>query len=208
MTTKGDFAYLTQYGKNSSRITVVNARTDQVVNRFHLGGKAVSAAQAPGLGAVWVGTASGENVKVLNPKTNKVIRTIPLKKSGPVGGIAFNPSGTTAYVTGLGGLTAINAQQGSLRWFMSAPRLFPGTGDLNTGAVVAGPHRTLSVVNATFPDSADQGSVTTIDRGTRKVISRILLGTEPTSLAADPMGKQLLATNYQTDTVSWFGQPR
>jgi DNA-binding beta-propeller fold protein YncE len=208
VTTRGDFAYLTQYGQHFSRVTVVNAKNDQVVDRFHLGGKPGSAQQAPGLGALWVGTEQGENVKVVNPRTHRVERTIALPKSGPVGGIAFNPSGSTGYVTGLGGLTAIKASTGSTRWFMGATRLFPHAPNINVGPVVAGPHRTLSVVNSTFPDSAAQGSVTTIMRPTRKVVSRTLLGTEPTSLAADPMGKQLLATNYAVDTVSWLKQPR
>jgi hypothetical protein len=208
VTAKGDFAYLTQYGQHFSRVTVVNAGTDQVVDRFHLGGKPGSAEQAPGLGAVWVGTEQGENIKVLNPRNNRVERTIALPKSGPVGGIAFNPSGGTGYVTGLGGLTAINSSTGATRWFLGATRLFPHTGNINVGPIVAGPHRTLSVVNSTFPDSGGQGSVTTIKRTTRKVVSRTLLGGEPTSLAVDPMSRQLLATNYAVDTVSWFKQAR
>jgi DNA-binding beta-propeller fold protein YncE len=208
VTPKGDFAYLTQYGQHFSRVTVVNAKNDKVVDRFHLGGKPGSVQQAPGLGAVWVGNEQSENIKVLNPRNNTVTRTIALPKSGPVGGIAFNPSGGTGYVTGLGGLTAINASTGQTRWFMGATRLFPNTGNINVGPVVAGSHHTLSVVNSTFPDSVGQGSVTTIKRATRKVVSRILLGGEPTSLAVDPMSRQLLATNYAVDTVSWFKPPR
>jgi hypothetical protein len=208
VTTKGDFAYLTQYGQHFSRVTVVNAKSDQVVDRFHVAGKPGSALQAPGLGSVWIGTEQSEKVKVVNPRNNSVVRTIALPKSGPVGGIAFNPRGTTGFVTGLGGLTAINASTGTTRWFMGATRLFPSTGNINVGPVVAGPHRTLSVVNSTFPDNVGQGSVTTIRRGTRQLVSRIQLGSEPTSLALDPMSHQLLATNYAVDTVSWFKQPR
>ena len=39
-----------------------------------------------------------------------------------------------------GGLTAVNVANGHTRWFSGATRLFPGTGDINIGPVVAGPH--------------------------------------------------------------------
>jgi DNA-binding beta-propeller fold protein YncE len=132
----------------------------------------------------------------------KVTRTIPMPRSGPVGGIAFNHRGTTAYVTGLGGLTAVNVANAHTRWFSGATRLFPGTGDINTGPVVAGPHRTLLVVNSTFPDSPQRGTLTTLARSGGKVLGRTTLGNEPTSMALDPMGHQVLVTNYADGTVS------
>ncbi len=203
VTPKGEFAYLTQYGKHTSRVTVVDARTDQVVNRFHVAGDPVTATQSPNLEQVWVGTARGENVAVVDAATQKVVRTIPMPRSGPVGGIAFGPRGNRAFVTGLGGLTSVQVRTARTQWFMSAPRLFPHAGGINTGPVAVGPRGTLMVVNSTFPDSPRRGTVTVLERSTRAIVSRTRLGVEPTSLAVDAMGRQALFTNYGGASVSY-----
>src|SRR5262249_7948091 len=67
ITPRGEFAYVTQYTQKRSRVTIVNARTDRVVAHVHVAGDPVAAAQAPGLGQVWIGTDAGENVQVLDP---------------------------------------------------------------------------------------------------------------------------------------------
>jgi DNA-binding beta-propeller fold protein YncE len=208
-TTKGDLAYFVQHGSRYSRITAVDARTDTVVDRFHVAGTVSTAAQTPDLSQMWVGTSAAKNVQVLNAKSHKVVRTIPMTRGGAVSAIAFNSSGKTAFVTGRKGVTAVKVANGHVRWFMKGTRLFPNAhGNLNPGPVVTGPGNTVMVVNSTRLGNPTDGTVTTINSRTKKVVSRIGLGNQPTAMAADTFSGQVLVTNLLSNSVSWFAQPR
>ena len=156
-----------------------------------------------------MGDAVAGDVFVISTSTQKVVKTIPVTKSGPVSSIAFNPSGTRAWVFGLGGMSVVDVATGKVLSFIPITTIFPGSQALNAGPVaLTGSGRYALVVNSTFPDNPARGTVAVISTRTLKVVESVPVGTEPTGLAIDYQRHTAYVTNYKDDTVSYFKIPR
>jgi YVTN family beta-propeller protein len=79
----------------------------------------------------------------------------------------------------------------------------------NAGPIALTNSRTSAlVVNSTFPQQPERGTVAVLNTHTRRVTSRIEVGDEPTGMAVDRKNNTTYVTNYQDDTVSYFRTPR
>jgi YVTN family beta-propeller protein len=184
------------------RVVVLNGRTDTVVSRVRLPAGAqyvaASARQA------WVGSAVDGRLWVVNTSTNRTVRTVLVPQVGPIQGIAFAKGGGSVWVSGLGGVSVIDRASGKARAFLSITRIFPKTGP-NTGPIALNPSGTRALVlNSTFPDAPQAGTVAFINTRTLAVTKRITLGTEPTGIAVDRKRGTAYVTNYGDDTLSYF----
>jgi DNA-binding beta-propeller fold protein YncE len=156
-----------------------------------------------------VGSAVSGNVWVISTATQRIVRTIPVTKTGPVSSIAFVPGGTRAWVFGIGGMSLVNAATGQVLTFIPVTSIFPADKAPDAGPVaLTGSGQYALAVDSTFPDSPARGTVAVISTRTLKVVYRVRVGTEPTGLAIDYQRQTAYVTNYKDDTVSYFKVPR
>jgi DNA-binding beta-propeller fold protein YncE len=163
----------------------------------------------PGSQNEWVGSSFDGTIWVVSTTNPKIRRTISVPQAGPVVSIAFSPNGRYAWVSGLGGVAVVSRASGKTVKFLPITRIFPNNPNLNMGPVKLNRTGTIAlVVNSTFPDNPQPGSVRVIKTKTYKLGENIPMGTEPIGLAIDQVRNTAYVTNFADDTVTYFQVPK
>ena len=207
----GQFAYVTQLSAQgaSGQVAVVRTSNAKVVKKIKLAQGAQTAEATRSGRAVWVGSAVAGKIWVVNTRLQKVVRRISVSRSGPVVSIAFAPNGKRAWVSGLAGVSVIDVASGKLLAFVPILRIFPQSKGPNAGPIALNNSGTAAlVVNSTFPDNPERGTVAVLNTRTLRVMSQIRVGTEPIGMAIDRKHNTTYVTNFQDDTVSYFTTPK
>ena len=118
-TSAGPRAYLAQL--DYSRLGVLDTRTKQITDYIALPHGPQTVTAAPGGRTLWVGSSYSGRIWVVRASDNKIVRTVRVTKSGPVGSVAFTRHGTRAWVSGLGGVSVVNVRTGKVLKFISTP---------------------------------------------------------------------------------------
>lgn len=201
-------AYISEFGKGGAvgRIQIVNTSTDALTKTITLKQGVVSVTTAPGNKNIWAGSVNSGQIWVLDTRTNTIVRRLNASMSGPIGGIALSPDGTQAWVSGIAGVSVINRSTGKLVKFIPILTIFPNAPQASDIVFNSSGSQAL-VLNATDPGNPGAGAVAAINATTYKLTSTTTLGTEPTSMAINPLTNEVFATNYQDDTLSYFLAP-
>jgi hypothetical protein len=199
-TPAGSRAYLAQL--DYSRLGVLDTRAGQITDYLALPHGPQTVTAAPGGRTVWVGSSYSGAIWVVRADDPKVVRTISVRRSGPVSSVAFTRHGTRAWVSGLGGVSVVNVRNGEVLKFISAPRLFPNAQNLNLGPLVLNGRGTRAyVVNSTFPDEPGRGALRVITTRGYRLGARVAMGIEPVDVAVGLRGTVYVA-NYGSRSVT------
>lgn len=199
---RGQVAYVGYLGR--SHLTVVSTRSGTVTGKVRLPAGVQTLTTRPDGRRVWAGSTDPGKIYVVDPATDRVVRTVNAEKSGPITSIAFAPGGKRAWVAGLAGVSVIDRSTGRTVRFFPILRLFSSPGPNMGGVVLARHGRYALVENSTFPDEPRHGQVTAIDTRTGRIAWRVRTGVEPTSLALDHARNVAYTTDYADDTLTWF----
>ena len=200
-TSAGPRAYLAQL--DESRLGVLNTRTKQITDYIALPHGPQTVTAASGGRALWVGSSYSGRIWVVRASDNKIVRTVRVTKSGPVSSVAFTRHGTRAWVSGLGGVSVLNARTGKVLKFMSTPTLFPHARNLNLGPLALNPRGTTAyVVNSTFPDEPARGSLRVISTRGYRLGTEVSTGIEPVDVTVGPRRNTVYVANYGSGSVS------
>ena len=199
-TAAGPRAYLAQ--PDYSRLGVLDTRAGQITDYLALPHGPQTVTTGPGGRTVWVGSSNSGAIWVVRASNPKVVRTIRVTRSGPVSSVAFTRHGTRAWVSGLGGVSVLNVHSGKVLRFIPAPRLFPNAHDLNLGPLVLNGRGTRAyIVNSTFPDDPQRGSLRAITTRGYGLGALVRTGIEPVGVAVGQRGTVYVA-NYGSKSVS------
>lgn len=200
-TAVGPRAYLAQL--DYSRLGVLDTGTRQITDYLALPHGPQSVTTGPGGRTVWVGSSYSGAIWVVRTSDNKILRTVRVGRSGPVNSVAFTRHGTRAWVSGLGGVSVVNARSGRILHFFPSPQLFPRSQDVNLGPLVLNRAGTRAyVVNSTFPDAPAHGSVRVIDTRGYHIGANVRTGIEPVGVTAGPQRSTVYVANYGSHSVS------
>lgn len=130
------------------------------------------------------------DMDVVDTKTAKVVKTIPIPGKHPRG-IAISPDDKTAYVAVMGSDKTVKVDLGS-----DKVADFADTGDGPRHLLVSSDGKHLYVSNN------GSGTVSEVDAATGKTVREVKVGTEPRSMAISPDGGALYVGNYGSSTVS------
>jgi YVTN family beta-propeller protein len=201
------YVTLSAQGGAKGRVQVVNTTSNKLMGSVLLSNGAGTATTAPGNRYLWVGCIQSGKIWVIDATTNRIVRKLNASRSGPISGIAFNPSGTQVWVVGLGGISVISRSSGKLLAFLPITMVFPG--GPNPGPISFNKSGSkVLVVNSGFPGNPVQGTLGVIDPATLKVTQRITLGVEPIGMALDNRRNTTYIANYQDDTLSYLPTPK
>ena len=179
-TTAGPRAYLAQL--DYSRLGVLDTHTKQITDYVALPHGPQTVTAAPGGRTLWVGSSYSGRIWVVRASDKKIVRTVRVTKSGPVGSVAFTRHGTRAWVSGLGGVSVVNVQNGQGAEVHLDPHAVPHARDLNLGPVALNARGTTAyVVNSTFPDEPARGSLRVIATRGYRLGARSARGSSRTS---------------------------
>lgn len=168
----------------------IDTRTSTIAGVVQVGHVPKYVATTPDGAMVLVTNWCSMDLSVIDAKTSKVVRTVPLPGRHPRG-IAVAPDSGTAYVTIMGSdlVVAVDLKTGKVR-----PFTHTGKGARH---IVMSPDGTrLYVTNNAA------GSVSEVERSTGTVKRTVKVGIEPRSMAMSPDGGALYVVNYQSSTVS------
>ena len=140
---------------------------------------------------------------VLDSATGKIVRTVTVPQSGPVGGIAFNRDGSRTWVGGLARASVVSAGTGHLLRSLPTETLFPHGAQIGSVALTADGDTAL-VENSGW---GGPGSICGVSTTTGAIQWRVPIGIQPEGLAVDQQRGVVYASNYATDQVTWFRLP-
>jgi YVTN family beta-propeller protein len=97
----GTLAYVTNSG--SSTVSVISTATNVVTNTIAVGTHPYNLALNPVQNIAYVTNEGSSNISIINTTNNSVTGSIAIAGGGNMRTVAFNPSGTEAYVAGANG---------------------------------------------------------------------------------------------------------
>nr|WP_281366998.1 YncE family protein [Janibacter alkaliphilus] len=130
------------------------------------------------------------DLSVIDAKTAKVVKTIPLGGENPRG-IAVSPDSSTAYVANMGNDETVKVDLGS-----GEVTPFASTG-VNPRHLLMSPKG-----DRLYITNAGSGTVSKVDTGNGEVVGEATVGADPRSMAMSPDGAALYVANYDSATVS------
>ena len=188
-------------------LIAINTRTSAVVHRTPLPDFAYTVAVGPGSKSIWVGSNDDGRIWKVSTATGKITKTLEPTKAGPVTGIAFSPGKTKAWVSGLGGVSVIDAKTGKTKKFITAPKIFTGFPQLGSLALSSS-GRYAFVENSVQNGQGSTGQIAAINTKTYKITWRVRTGSQSEGFALDKTRGIAYVANYDDDTVSYFSVPR
>lgn len=130
------------------------------------------------------------DLSVIDAKSAKVVKTIPLGGENPRG-IAVSPDSSTAYVANMGNDETVEVDLGS-----GEVTPFASTG-VNPRHLLMSPKG-----DRLYITNAGSGTVSKVDTGNGEVVGEATVGADPRSMAMSPDGAALYVANYDSATVS------
>ncbi|MET0693963.1 MAG: YncE family protein [Propionibacteriaceae bacterium] len=193
----------------SNEVVAISTSTGKVTQRIKLPYGPQTLTTAPGGKSLWVGSSNSGQVWVINTRTGQKTKTINVTAGGPISSIAFAPGGKRAWVAGLGGISIVNVKTGKTVKFLPILKVFPNSDGPNTGPVTFNAKGTKAfVVDSTFPDEPERGTVSVVNTKTYRVGAQIRTGIEPVGMAVDAKRNTAYVANYAEDTVTYFSTPK
>ena len=212
-TPKGERAYLITSsdagpgpGKAKSELIGIQTSTGKVVSRTRLPEKVLGAlAVQPGGKRIWVASLTVGGIYQVSTTNGKVAKTLQATKAGPLTGLTFAPKGKV-WLTGMAGVSVINAASGKSLAFLTAPKVFSGPWIYPKGVVLNNSGSYAVVANSVENDSGSNiwGALAAINTKTYKVSWRVRTGSFPEGMALDRARSVLYITNYDDDTVTYL----
>ena len=200
-TPAGPRAYLAQL--DYSRLGVLDTRTRQITDYVALPHGPQTVTAAPGGRTLWVGSSYSGQIWIVRASDHRIVRTVRVTRTGPVSSVAFTSHGARAWVSGLGGVSVVNARTGKVLRFISASTLFPHARDLNLGPLALNARGTTAyVVNSTFPDQPRRGSLRVIATHGYRLGAQVRTEIEPVDVTVGPRRGTAYVTNYGSGSVS------
>jgi YVTN family beta-propeller protein len=191
----------------SRGVSVIDATTDTVVTTIPMAGVPYGLAVNPNGTVVYVATMDTEqaadgydSIAVIDVATNTVTGSIPLGFNTQPRGVAFNPSGTTAYVTNYvtNTVSVIDVAGGIVTGSIPVDRS-------PVGIVTSPDGSRIYVANICGLDPVCAtpvfGTVSIIDAHARAVIDTVAVGAQPEALDVDRDGRKLYVACLGADTV-------
>jgi YVTN family beta-propeller protein len=188
VTPNGQFAYVVNRESNS--VSVIDLTTRKVVGKpITVGIEPVMVAISPDGQSAYVADVFGEDISVISTQTNQVVGSIPLGTMPHA--VAFAPSGAYAYVS-LVNEEKVVVIDTATRKVVGAPI---AVGKTPTSIAFTPNGRTAYVADL-------QGAeISAINTETHHVVS-IQLTAGPYTLAVNPAGTRIFATEYADEGVS------
>src|SRR5262245_5605787 len=191
----------------SRGVSVIDATTDTVVKTIPMAGVPYGLAVNPNGTVVYVATMDTEqagdgydSIAVIDVATNTVTGSIPLGFNTQPRGVAFNPSGTTAYVTNYvtNTVSVIDVAGGIVTGSIPVDRS-------PFGIVTSPDGSRIYVANICGLDPVCAtpvfGTVSIIDAHARAVIDTVAVGAQPEALDVDRDGRKLYVACLGADEV-------
>ena len=198
-------ASLSHPGRNE--LIAIDTRTSTVVKRTPLPDFAYTVAVGPGSRSIWVGSNDDGRIWQVSTATGRITKTLQPTRSGPVTGIAFSPGKKRAWVSGLGGVSAVDVKTGKTRTFVTAPKIFAGFPQLGSVAVNAS-GRYVFVENSVQNGQGSTSQIAAINTKTHKIAWRVATGSQSEGFALDKSRGTAYVANYDDDTVTTFSVPK
>jgi YVTN family beta-propeller protein len=183
-----DRAYVTNSGAGT--VTVVDTDALAPLTAVTVGSDPRAVAVRPGGSQAWVTNLGSGTVSLINTASHTLDGTITLPVSASPLGIAFNASGSLAYVAD---------QAGSLHVINTGTFLIDATIPIPTGTpahVVVAPNGTRAYV------SDSSGRVSVINTLTNTVLTTVAVGGDPQGMAITRDGSRVYVANRSSGTVS------
>ncbi|HEX6667665.1 MAG TPA: PKD domain-containing protein [Solirubrobacterales bacterium] len=192
ITPDGSRAYVANRDAVASRLSVIDIATNQRIGEpIVLGPDFQSIAIAPDGSRVYVASESGEEVAVIDTRTNAIVTRIDLE--GTANSIAIAPSGSRIYVgERIGAVTRIKVLGADTNQPVGEP------------IVVSGGVQAIAIT----PDGSSLYATTNtdlayaVDTATNQVRATIPVGNEPRAMAITPDGGRAYVSNADDGTVS------
>ena len=203
----GSRVYVASFSGSDVRsrgVSVIDTTTDTVVATIPMAGYPWELAVSPNGTVVYVATEASpggmDSISVIDVATNTVTGSIPLGFNTEPRGVAFNPSGTTAYVTNIATNTVsvIDVAGGIVTGSIPVDR--------NPLGIVTSPDGSrIYVANNCGLDPVCAtpvfGTVSIIDAHASAVIDTVAVGALPEGIDVDRDGRKLYVTCIGADAV-------
>lgn len=209
-TPKGQRAYVItavesapQHSGARNQLIAINTTTGKVVARTALPAEPGALTVSKGGRSIWVGDENDGHLWKVSTTTGKITKTLKPTKAGPVLSLTVAPGGKKLWVTGMAGITVLNAKTGTTIKFITAPKVVTGYPSLGYLAF-NGSGSYAYAVNSVPNNINGHGQVAAINTKTYQVAWRVKTGSTPLGIATDTKRRTAYVANYDDDTLTYF----